>query len=41
MLSAQQKRSIREWAIYLGICVPGCFAIGALFYLALVWAGVS
>lgn len=41
MLTAQQKRSIREWAIYLGVTVPFAFAAGGAFYLLLTWAGVQ
>lgn len=41
MLTAQQKRSVREWAIYLGFTVPFALGVGLVFYLALRWAGVQ
>ena len=41
MFTAQQKRSIREWAKYLLVMVPFAFAAGGAFYLLLTWAGVQ
>lgn len=40
MLTRQQRRSIREWAIYLGISVPSVCVIGFMFWALLNWMGV-
>lgn len=41
MLTVQQRRSIKEWALYLLFTVPFAFAVGGMFYLLLTWAGVN
>ena len=41
MLSAKNKRAIREWAIYLLVTVPFALGVGLVFYLGLRWAGVQ
>lgn len=37
---AKKKSALREWVEYLCIAVPLSFAVGGVFYLILIWAGV-
>lgn len=43
MDKAQARRSARDWAIYLGIGIPGALVVGFLFWALLnfVFPGLS